>query len=107
MEQLNPVKDFKQVDNDIYLNPVLGDFELVPSDNQHILDICDSYPGWWKNALKIGAGLPNLLKSKVTTGSIENLIKAQLESDGYQVGRPVIRIEPNGRLTIIPYAVRK
>ena len=101
------VKDFKQVDGDLYLNPVTGDFDLVESDNQHILDICESYPGWWKNALTIGAGVPSLLKSKVTTGSVENIIKAQLESDGYQVGRPVVRIETNGQLTIIPYAVRK
>ena len=103
----NIVYDLKQVSNDLYLNPITGDFELVPSDNQHILDICQSFPGWWKNALTVGAGLPNLLKSKVSTGSVENLIKAQLEADGYQVGRPVVTIESNGKLSITPNAIRK
>lgn len=104
---LNPVMDLKQINDDLYLNTITGDFELVPSDNQHILDICQSFPGWWKNALTVGAGLPNLLKGKVTTGSVENLIKAQLEADGYQVGRPVVIINANGKLDITPNAIRK
>ncbi len=107
MAQPKIVVDFRQVDGDIYLNPTTGDFELVASDNQHILDICQSYPGWWKNSLTTGAGLPNLLKSKISIGSVENTIKAQLEADGYQVGRPIVSINKAGKVIIKPNALRK
>lgn len=100
------VKDFKQIDDDLYFDPIIGDFVFVDSDNQHILDICRSFPGWWKNAPAIGAGLPLLLKGKVNPAIVETQIKAQLESDGYQVSRPVVSINPNGAFKIIPNALR-
>ena len=105
MAQLN-VQDFKQVEDDLYIDPVTGDFVFCDSDNQHILDICRSFPGWWKNAPYIGAGLPLLLKSKVNPQTVESAIKSQLESDGYQVGRPYVKINTNGSFKIIPNAKR-
>lgn len=105
MAQLNPVMDFKQVDDDIYINPMTGDFEMVPSDNQHILDICRSFPGWWKNSPTTGAGLPFLLKGKINPPIVESAVKVQLESDGYQVGRPLVTKAGNG-YKIIPKAIR-
>lgn len=100
------VLDFKQVNDDLYLNPVTGDFEMVPSDNQHILDICRSFPGWWKNSPQTGAGLPLLLKGKLNVAKVENQIKSQLEADGYQVGRPLVKSDSNGNFTITPNAIR-
>lgn len=102
----NPVMDFKQVDDDLYIDPVLGDFVMVPSDNQHIKDILQSYPGWWKNAIQLGAGLPALLKGKINVALVESRVKSQLESDGYKVGRPKVTISPNGVTNIIPNAER-
>lgn len=100
------VKDFKQIDGDIYIDPVAGDFVMVDSDNQHILDILQSYPGWWKNSLTTGAGIPVLLKSKINAVLTENVIKQQLEADGYQVTRPYINIDTSGKFTIQPNAIR-
>ena len=49
----SPYQDFRQVDNDTYVDPATGDFSVVPSDNQHILDILQSEPGWWKEFLLV------------------------------------------------------
>lgn len=100
------VKDLKQVDDDIYIDPISGDWVMVDSDNQHILDISRSFPGWWKNSLTTGAQLPLLLKGKVNPGNVETQIKLQLEADGYQVSRPSVTITPNGQFKIIPNAIR-
>jgi len=101
----NTVVDFKQVDNDLYFDTVKGDFIFTPSDNQHILDICVSCPGWWKNAPQMGANLPQLLKSKLNVSLVENTLKAQLEADMFQVVRPVI-IKNGNNYTINPNASR-
>lgn len=106
MAQLNPVVDFKQVDDDLYFDPIIGDFVFVPSDNQHILDICAAYPGWWKNSPSTGAGIRTLLKAKFDINAVESAIKQQLEADGYQVGRPLVNITTNGKATITPNAQR-
>lgn len=106
MAQPRPVVDFKQVDDDLYFNPILGDFEFVPSDNQHILDILRSYPGYWKRVPGIGAGIGSLLKAKINVVTVENKTKTQLESDSYQVGRPVLSVDRNGRAIISPKAER-
>lgn len=99
------VQDFKQIDDDLYINPVTGDFDFVDSDNQHILDILQASPGWWKNAPTLGANLNQLLKSKVNTSTVEGIIKTQLESDMYQVSRPSVQVV-SGKATIIPNATR-
>jgi hypothetical protein len=88
------------------MNVNTGDFDFVPSDNQHIKDILSSYPGWFKEFPAVGAGVPILLKGKFNTQKVEAVIKQQLESDGYQVLRPSVTITPNGRATIIPNAKR-
>ncbi len=103
----NPVaQDFKMVDNDLYIDPKTGDFVIGPSDNQHIQDILESEPGWWKQFPLVGAGLRRLLKSKFTVQSTEAISKQQLEGDGYQVARPKISIDPNGNARVTPNATR-
>lgn len=99
-------QDFKQVDNDLYINPNTGDFMIAPSDNQHIEDILSSEPGWWKEFVLVGASLRRLLKAKFNTQTVESTIKQQLEADGYQAGRPQISINANGNATIRPNATR-
>lgn len=101
-----PVMDFKQVNDDLYINPVTGDWEMVPSDNQHITDILRSAPGDWKNSLGTGANLDILLKGKVDVQKVEATAKSQLESDNYQVGRPQVINNPNGQTIIKPNAER-
>jgi hypothetical protein len=99
------VEDFKQNDDDIVIDSVTGDFLFVPSDNQHILDIFVSAPGWWKNSLSTGAKVNQLLKGKLNIPNLESVIKIQLEADGYQAGRPSIK-NVSGNFTIVPNAVR-
>jgi len=101
-----PVVDFKQIDDDLYWDNVRGDFVFAPSDNQHILDILRSFPGWWKNSPSTGVGIAINLKGKVNISSIENQVKLQLEADNYQVNRPSIKLDSNGNMTVIPNASR-
>lgn len=100
------VQDFLQVNDDIYIDPISGDFVMVDSDNQHILDICRSFPGWWKNSPSTGAGLPLLLKGKNNVATVETRLKSQLEADGYQPLRPSVEVDLNGNCKIIPQAIR-
>lgn len=93
--------DFKEVDDDLYINPITGDFDFVPSDNNHIRDILASFPGWYKEFPQLGAGMPVLLKGKINLQKVEAVIKQQLEADGYQfLKRPIIN-QTNGRIKII------
>lgn len=101
-----PVVDFKQVDDDIFFNTITGDFELAVSDNQHVSDILKSFPGYWKSSLPTGAALQILLKGRGNPVAVENTIKTQLEADNYQVTRPSITVDANGKATIKPYAIR-
>lgn len=98
--------DFKEVEDDLFINPNTGDFDFVPSDNQHIRDILGSYPGWWKEFPLVGVGIGILLKAKVNAQKVEALIKQQLEADGYKVARPDVKVDTNGRGIISPNAVR-
>lgn len=100
------VVDFKQVNDDLYFDPIIGDFVLAPSDPQHVEDILRSAPGWWKNSPTTGANISVLLKGKIDIQKIENTIKTQLEADGYQVGRPSITKDANGKYIISPNAER-
>lgn len=99
--------DFKEDGtDDLAINANTGDFDFVPSDNQHIKDILASFPGWYKEFPLVGAGIPLLLKAKVNSQKVEALIKQQLESDGYKVARPVVTISTNGQVVIKPNAIR-
>lgn len=98
--------DFKTQDNDLYIDPKTGDFSIVPSDNFHIEDILSSEPGWWKQFPLVGAMLRKLLKGKFNSQVVESTIKQQLEADGYQVGRPYVKIDRNGKAIVSPNAVR-
>jgi hypothetical protein len=103
----NIAQDFKQVDDDLYINPQTGDFEFGPSDSQCIKDILFSNPGWYKDFPLIGASIQMLLKGKINQQKVEALIKQQLEADGYKLtGRPVITVGSDGTVTITPNALR-
>lgn len=98
--------DFVQVENDLYINPATGDFRIGASDNQHIQDILEAFPGWYKEFPAVGAGIPILLKGKLNPQIVEATIKQQLEADGYQLQRPEVTVSPNGRVIIRPNAKR-
>lgn len=66
-------KDFKLVNNALYINPVTNDFELVESDIQHVENIIIAEPGWYKEFPSIGVGLQ---KYNRTTGKQQELDRA-------------------------------
>ncbi len=100
---MNIAQDFIQKNNDLVINATTGDFDIGPSDNQHITDILT---GWWPQFPLVGAAIQFLLKAKALFQQIESTIKQQLEPDGYQVSRPQVTINTNGNGIIKPNAVR-
>jgi hypothetical protein len=98
--------DFKQVEDDMYINPTTGDFDFCPSDGQHVKDILFSQPGWYKEFPLLGCSIQTMLKGKINQQKVEALIKQQLEADGYSVRRPAITINTSGKFRIVPNAVR-
>ena len=98
-------QDFKQEEDDLYIDPSTGDFALMDSDIQHIDDIIHAAPGHWKEFPHVGCEIFKYLNGK-NTQEIERIIKIQLQADGYQVDRPEIKFTSGGDLTIKPNAVR-
>lgn len=99
-------QDFKQVDNDLYFSPTTGDLVIAESDNQHIQDILQSEPGWYKEFPQVGASVRKLLKARINVQKVTSLIKQQLEADGYQVNQPTVSINANGKTIVNPRAKR-
>lgn len=65
-----------------------GDFLLGDSDEQHIQDTINAFPGWWKENPGDGVGAMQYLNSSGTEQSLTRAIKLQLQSDGYNVNNP-------------------
>jgi len=102
----NIALDIQQDENDLFFSPVTGDIVIGPSDNQHIEDILSAAPGDYKEFPQVGAAVFTLLKGKGSPQKVEGIIKLQLESDGYQVGRPKVVVTNSGHATITPNAIR-
>ena len=98
--------DFKSDENgDLYINPITGDFEIGPSDEQHIQDIIESFAGHWKESPSVGVGIDLYLKGTGTLQAIEAAILLQLTKDGYQAA-PRASLDPDGKLIIVTNATR-
>ncbi|MFB6456580.1 hypothetical protein ACE38W_15015 [Chitinophaga sp. Hz27] len=98
------------VNYDIYLmkNDIVirdGDFVIGESDEQHIMDTINGFPGWWKENPVDGVGISSYLNSSGQEQSIARAIKLQLSSDGYRVDSPTISYGDDGRLIINPNAL--
>jgi len=78
------------------------DFVYDVSDDQHIEDTINSYPGWWKENFSDGVGIQDFLNSSGREQILSRRIKIELESDLYSVQNPIVKIDPNGNLTIDP-----
>lgn len=86
------------LDNEGDLKLDTGDLEIGLSDQAHIKDIFNSYPGWWRNYPYVGVGAFNYIESD---GEDQQLIqdgKTQLTADGYIVNF-VTPIREGGVLT--------
>lgn len=76
-----------------------GDFVVEPSDTQHVKDILEAFPGEYKQFPLLGVGLLSYLKSQNPNDAV-NVIKQQLQSDGFVVGAIKTAIDKSGNLIV-------
>lgn len=81
-----------------------GDFIMGDSDEQHIQDTVNAFPGWWKENPSDGVGALQYLNAAGNTQALSRAIKIQLQSDGYSVNNPQIQFENGKQLIINPNA---
>jgi hypothetical protein len=81
-----------------------GDFVIAQSDTQHVVDTLNAFAGWWKEFPLDGVGIFSFTKSPADVQAINRKIRIELESDGYAIKAPVVKLDPNGELFINPQA---
>lgn len=94
-------QDIALLDNDLIIQD--GDFVIADSDQQHIEDTINAFPGWWKENPQDGVGAIAYISSSGNLQQLARDIKLQLQSDGYTVGNPQISFV-DGQLKINPDA---
>jgi hypothetical protein len=95
--------DFKlDEDEDIYIDPVTNDFVIAKSDQQHIKDILQSVPGWFKEFPLVGLNPYQYLNGKTSVQALNQSASIQLKGDGYIIGPSGIKISlsPGGFLQV-------
>lgn len=92
-------KDFELNENDLVIKD--GDFVIAESDQQHIEDTINAFPGWWKENPADGVGVFQYVNSAGQEQTIRREIQIQLQSDNYQ-SSPVVTTNASGLLTIKP-----
>ena len=97
-------QDIRQKDDDLFI--ANGDFSIVPSDEDHIIDILQAFQGEWKQFLSVGVGIRNYLNSSGREQEISREVRLQLQADGFIVKNPDFKIDESGKLVVAPYAVR-
>jgi len=96
--------DIKLTDNDPFFTG--GDFAIAPSDEQHIVDIVQSFAGEWKQFPEVGVGVSAYMNSSGQQQKISRDVRVQLTADGYTVKSPDFSIDSKGLLIVAPHAVR-
>ena len=81
-----------------------GDFTILESDEQHIIDNIGAFPGWWKQYPNDGVGIVAYQKGNADIQQIQKVLRLQLSSDGYNVTKSTVTLSPEGKLTINPNA---
>ena len=97
-----PREDIKLNNNDISIST--GDFLIVFSDEQHVIDTINAFPGWWKQNPLDGVGVPLFLGGPSSDNILIREIKIQLDSDGYDTTQSKIIRDSKNETTIYPNA---
>jgi hypothetical protein len=92
--------DIALENNDIAF--VNGDMYVAESDEQHIIDIINAFPGWWKEYPFMGVGLMRYMKSNTSAQEVNKNVKTQLQADGYTLNSNYVTLNASGLLTINP-----
>ena len=88
--------------NDLFINTSTGDFEVGYSDDNHVSDIINSAPGYWKQFPLLGANLFYYLNSSGKQQELKNKISTQLIADGYKINDIYFTTDQDGNLVINP-----
>ena len=81
-----------------------GDFAIGESDEQHVIDTINAFPGWWKEYPQEGVGIRSWIGSPGNRQEVQRAIRIALEADGYSADNPSVEFLPNGELKIAPNA---
>tara|TARA_R110000796_G_scaffold73842_5_gene165889 strand:- start:4635 stop:4934 length:300 start_codon:yes stop_codon:yes gene_type:complete len=84
-------RDLVIKNNDLFINPITGDFLIGDSDAQHVQDIINSWAGWWKEFPTLGVGVKRYLGKSGGVQVIKRAIKIHLKSDGYRTDNIIIK----------------
>lgn len=76
-----------------------GDFVIVESDQQHILDIMSSVPGWFKESPLVGFNPYQYLNGRVSVTDLNKEAKIQLQADGYKNVVADLKQDNNNKIT--------
>lgn len=78
---------FKDIitDTDFDLSIVNGDISILESDSQHIDHIITADKGHFRQFPLVGVGIVNFLNASSSEQEIRQVIKLQLEADGFSV----------------------
>lgn len=93
-------QDIAVLNNDLVF--VDGDFAISLSDQQHIQDTINAFPGWWKENPSDGVGVFQYMNASGAEQQLSRAIKVNLKSDGYNVNNPRVGYDPSGKLIIDP-----
>ncbi len=80
------VKDI-DLETDLDLKIIDGDFVISDSDQNHVINILKAYLGGYKQFPLVGVGIDYYLASAGTQQVIKRNITVQMESDGYKVNK--------------------
>lgn len=80
------VKDI-DLETDLDLKIIDGDFAISDSDQNHVINILKAYVGGYKQFPLVGVGIDYYLASAGTQQVIKRNITVQMESDGYKVNK--------------------
>lgn len=90
--------------NDIFI--INGDFIIAESDEQHILDSLNSFPGYWKQNPLDGVGIRQYQNAVGIEQDLARKINVELASDGYQSAGAIVAFDATGRLNVNPNAYK-
>jgi len=94
--------DIYLVNNDCLVQN--GDFDIAVSDEQHIIDTINGFPGWWKQYPQDGVGVGAWQKGAAQIQELTKQIRLNLQSDGYTVTNPLVTLSSDGKFIINPNA---
>lgn len=84
-------RDLVLKNNDLFIDPLTGDFLIGDSDAQHVQDIINSWAGWWKEFPTLGVGVKRYLGKPGGVQVLKRTIKIHLKSDGYRTDNIIIK----------------